>query len=112
MTKKHRAMRGMSSALALALGLPVGAWAGAVVPTAHQEVAFIEANVPDHEALVRGMAPGVAVQVLDSQGDGLAHRQALSQGAGVIAQGLDGQGEGASLPAHCTRYVYRTRSST
>lgn len=72
MTKKHRAMRGMSSALALALGLPVGAWAGAVVPTAHQEVAFIEANVPDHEALVRGMAPGVAVQVLDSQGDGLA----------------------------------------
>lgn len=97
MTKTHTTMRGISGVLALTLGLPLATWAGAIGP-ARQEVAFIEANVPDYEALVRGMAPGVAVQVLDSQGDGLAQMaQYLAQHGPVGAVHLFSHGAPGQL---------------
>ncbi len=97
MTKTHTTMRGISGVLALTLGLPLATWAGAIGPV-RQEVAFIEANVPDYEALVRGMAPGVAVQVLDSQGDGLAQMaQYLAQHGPVGAVHLFSHGAPGQL---------------
>lgn len=48
------------------------------------EVVFILDNVPDWQTLVDGAAPGAAVVLLDSRGDGLAQMAAYLEGQGGL----------------------------
>ncbi|MEI6652525.1 MAG: DUF4347 domain-containing protein, partial [Chlorobiaceae bacterium] len=62
------------------------------------EIVFLMGNLPDLQALIGGIKPGVEVHILDPQGDGIAQMDSILNGrSGIDAIHIFSHGASGSL---------------